>query len=394
MPDHSRPKEKVGLAIALIAIIIFAGIASYNYWKYKHLKAEKAQRSEIIPVEIAPAQLRSLKQVLELTGDIRPFMEVYVHPKIPGRVIEKIFVERGNSVKKGTLIATLEKDTIKAQIQEARARLASAKARLNEVEANLNLIQKDRHRLENLFRKNAVSRQKLDQVNAKYEALLATKRLALAQIESAKASVRVLQIMLKDHDICSPIAGHVSARYMDAGNMSDTRKPIVRISMENSLKIVTTVTEKDYPLIKKGMEAEIRVDAFPHRVFKGMLSVINPTLDPATRTGEIEIQVDNKDLTLHAGMFAHVRLSVGEREALVIPRDGLNRLPGTGSYYVYLVKHGKALLKNIQIGEIQGNYAEVTDGLKEGDLVIVKGQNRVRDGSLIKVIKEHVGEEK
>ncbi|MBW2000584.1 MAG: efflux RND transporter periplasmic adaptor subunit, partial [Deltaproteobacteria bacterium] len=124
---------------------------------------------------------------------------------------------------------------------------------------------------------------------------------------------------------------------------------------------------------------------FPGKVFKGEISVINPTLDPATRTGQIEIHIPNKDLTLRSGMFAHIRLALGEKQALVIPKDGLNRLPGTGSYFAYVVEDGKAVMKNIKIGMIQGTYVEVTEGLKEGEQVVVKGQNRLKDGTRVRV---------
>ena len=392
MPS-SKSKGKVGLLIALVIIIVFGAITFFNYWRFRNIKAEKVERSEIVPVETAVVQMMALKNILKLTGDIRPLKEVYVTPKIPGKIIEKIFVEKGDGVRKGDLIATLEKDTIKAQIEQAKTQLASARARLKEVEANLVLVRKDRQRLENLFKKKAISQQKLDQVRAKYTAMLASKQLAQSQIETARASLHLLEILLKDHEVRSPIAGHVSARYVDAGNMSNTSKPIVRISREDVVKIVTTVTEKDYPLIKKGMNAQVFVDAFPGKSFEGTVTVVNPTLDPGTRSAQIEIRIHNKALALRSGMFAHILLSLGQRQALVVPREALNRLPGTGSYYVFCAEGGKAVLKNISVGEIQGNYAEVTEGLKEGEGVIIRGQNRVKDGSPIKVVTQWQGAE-
>jgi len=167
--------------------------------------------------------------------------------------------------------------------------------------------------------------------------------------------------------------------------MSDTKKPIIRISSEERLKIVTSVTEKDFPHVKKGMKMEIMVDAFPGRVFNGTVSIINPTLDPATRTGEIEIHIPNKDLRLHSGMFAHIRLYLGERKGMVILSDALINVPGTGNYYVYVVENACAVQKNIKTGISQGEYTEVVSGLKAGEQVVVKGQNRLRDGVAVVV---------
>jgi multidrug efflux pump subunit AcrA (membrane-fusion protein) len=84
-------------------------------------------------------------------------------------------------------------------------------------------------------------------------------------------------------------------------------------------------------------------------------------------------------------MFAHVRLYFGKKQALVISRDALNKVPGTGNYYVYVIKEQKACLRNIQIGLKQGNRVQVLSGLHEGEQIVVKGQNRLKDGMLVEV---------
>ena len=233
----------------------------------------------------------------------------------------------------------------------------------------------------------------MDQIDARFEAAQASRNLAMAQIEKAKSSLNLLDIVLKDHDVRAPISGYISARYMDAGAMSDTKKPLVRISDESVIKVVTMVTEQDFPHIRKGMEAEVRVDAFPGKVFRGSVSIINPTLDPATRTGWIEIRVPNEKFLLRSGMYSSLRLHLGKRRALVISKDGLNRLPGTGSFYCFVVRDNRAVLKNIVVGQMQGALAEVKQGLKEGDEVVIKGKNRLRDGTRVEAQESGVGKE-
>jgi len=385
MRNNATSKRKTGFVIALMSIFIFSGFALHNYWKFKARQKEETKREEIVPVEVASSEKRHLDWTLEQTGDIRSLQEVDVYPKVPGRIIEKILVEKGDLVRKGDLVAVLEDRTIRAQLKEAEAALESAKANLDQVKANLVVIQKDRARLQDLVQGHAISQQKMDRIDAQYEATLAGKKLAIAQIERAEATLQRLKILYEDHRIYAPIGGYVSSRYVDQGAMSNLKKPITRISSKETVKIVTMVTEQDYPDIKKGMEADVRVDSFPGRVFKGFIAVINPTLDPATRTGELEIHVPNKDQTLRSGMFAHIRLLLGEREATVISKDALNRLPGTGNFYVYVVENNKAAMKNIRIGLIQGNYAEIKEGLDVGEQVVVKGQNRLKDGMLVKV---------
>ena len=101
--------------------------------------------------------------------------------------------------------------------------------------------------------------------------------------------------------------------------------------------------------------------------------------------------VPNKDKLLRSGMFAHVRLYLGGKSTLVVNRDALNKLPGTGNYYVYVVQKDKAVLKNVETGFTQGNYVEVTNGLTEGEKVVVKGQNRLKDGVPVVVVNRVTG---
>ncbi|MDQ0285297.1 HlyD family secretion protein [Desulfofundulus luciae] len=385
LEDKVALKSKTGIITAFILILLFVGFAAFNYVRHSEKEKITVNKTETVPVQVAEARLTNLQRVLELTGEIKPAAVVDVHPKIGGEIIEKIYVETGDYVKKGDLIAVLEDDIIKAQLEEATAGLAAAEAGLRQSEANLELLEKDRLRVENLYQANAVSKQELDHINAQYRAAVESKKLAGAQVEKAKAVLNQLQVLYREYSIYAPISGFVAARYVEQGNRTDTAKPVIRISREDELKIVCSITEKDFPHLKKGIEAEVTVDAFPGKVFKGVVSVISPTIDPATRTAGIEIHIPNKEYKLRSGMFAHIKLYLGERKALAVPTESLNKMPGTGSYFVYIVKDNKAILKNVKTGISQGNITEITDGLTEKDLVVTRGQNRLYDGARVSI---------
>lgn len=385
MENRVALKGKTGIIIAFILILLFAGFIAYNYVRHSQEKKDTVHETETIPVQVAEARSMNLQRVLEQTGEIKPAAVVNVYPKIPGKIIEKLCVETGDYVKKGDLIAGLEEDAIEAQLEEATAGLAAAEAGLKQSEANLELLEKDRLRVESLYKENAASKQELDQINAQYKTAVEAKELAKAQVEQAKAALNQLQILYREHKIYAPISGFVAKRYVEQGDLTDKAQPVVRISREDELKIVCSVTEKDFPHLKKGMKAEITVDAFPGKVFEGVVSIISPTIDPDTRTAEIEIHIPNRELKLRSGMFAHLKLYLGERKALAVPADCLNRLPGTGNYYVYIVKDSKAVLKNVKTGISQDNYTEITDGLTEKDLVVTRGQNRLYDGARVSI---------
>jgi len=285
--------------------------------------------------------------------------------------LDKILVEKGDWVEKGQLVAVLEKDTIKAQLNRARAELEVA-------QANQEVLQKDYQRIKNLFQKHAVPRQQLDHIQAELKA-------AKARLKQARAVLKELQILYRNHNIYAPCKGVVAARYVDPGNLSDIERPILRISNEKILKVETSIPEKDFPYVHKGMEVTFHTDAYPEKTFSGQVAIVYPTLNPKSRTASIEIHIPNNDLILRSGMFAHVRLYFGKKQALVITRDALNKVPGTGNYYVYVIKGQKACLRNIQIGLKQGNRVQVLSGLHEREQIVVKGQNRLKHGMLVEV---------
>lgn len=411
-------KNKTGLIIAFILILLIVGFATFNYVRHSEKKEVTVNQTETIPVQVAEARLTNLQRVLELAGEIKPAAAVNVYPKIGGEIIEKIDAETGDNIKKGDLLAVLKDETIKAQLEEAVAGLAAAEAGLKQSEANLQaasanlksskanleLTKKEQHRVESLYQADAISEQELDRINtqsevaeaqynaaeAQQKAALETKNLAITQIDRAKAALKQLQIVHGEYKIYAPISGFVAARYMEQGDRSNPTQPVIRISQEDELKIACSVTEKDFPHLKKGMKAEITVDAFPEKVFKGVVAVISPTIDPATRTAGIEIHIPNEKYELRSGMFARIKLYLGERKALAVPIESLNKMPGTGSYYVYIVKDSKATLKNVKTGLTQGDFTEITDGLTEKNLVVTRGQNRLYDGARVSIKEREV----
>ena len=370
--------------IIIIALVLIFGL---NVMRASLKTMEKEISYELIPVRVDASKTMEIDQVLELTGNIRPWLEVEVSYKIPGKTIEDIFVETGDFIRAGEKIAVLEKESIQAKLDQARAAMELARAGAKQADTNYQMLVKDKNRLENLYKEKAVSRQKLDHMEAQVKTADETKNLAQAQINQAQATLNELNVAYQDHTLTAPISGYISKRYVDKGAMSLPGAPVVRISNEDVLKIVASVTEKDFMAIKKGMSVEISVDAFPDETIKGSVTIVSPTINPQSRTGEIEIHIDNADRLLRAGMFARVNLYLGKRPATVISRDAVLKIPGTGGHFVYVAEKGKAVQKNIETGIAQGHFIEVTTGIAPGEQIIVTGQNRIRDGVEIAVEK-------
>ncbi|MBI9085839.1 MAG: efflux RND transporter periplasmic adaptor subunit [Desulfobacterales bacterium] len=384
--ENREPKTgKLGLVLAAVAIAAFVAFTGVNVYKARTLKMTSEEGEKRVPVTATRARRQSFERILDLTGEIRPWNDLVVLPKIPGQVIEAILPHKGDRLKKGDLVAVLDDRAVRARIAEAEAGLEAARAGFHQAEAGLKVLEKDRMRLEALYGEKAVARQRLDHLVGQVEAAEDARRLAQARIGQAEAVVRQLRIALDDHRVVAPEDGTVIARYLDPGAISTPATPILRLADETRMKIVTFVTEKDFPFVALGMAAEIRVDAYPDRVFADRVAIVNPAFSPATRSNDIEIHMDNAEGYLRTGMFARVRLYLGKKQVTAVDREALIRMPGTGSDFLFEVVDGRAVLRNVQKGGSFDRFVEILDGIVPGAEVVVSGHGTLRDGDALLV---------
>jgi RND family efflux transporter MFP subunit len=194
---------------------------------------------------------------------------------------------------------------------------------------------------------------------------------------------------LKDTKIVAPFQGEISRKYVDAGafvSPSSPPTPLVSLVHTETLKVIANVLEKDIPLLKAGMKAKVRVESYPGKVFEGRVEKINSALDLSTRTLQAEIYIPNSDRSLKPGMFANVELALLEKpQTLVIPREAV--IAAGSEMSVFVVEGKQAVRRSITIGYEQDQSVEVLKGLNEGDQVIIKGQQLIKDGSAIRIVE-------
>ncbi len=182
----------------------------------------------------------------------------------------------------------------------------------------------------------------------------------------------------------SPLTGIIGRTYVDKGTSVTPQTPIALVVDMDKVKIDIDITEENIPKIVLGQEAEVTLQAYPGEKFTGVVSKISPVLDLDTRTAPIEIVIPNPDHRLKSGMFARVQLIMEEHKNVpVIIKEAIM---GRGNdIYVYLIKESKAYQKDVRLGIRQGAYYEVTDGLQDGDLVVVMGQQKLYNGVAVMV---------
>lgn len=366
-PEQGKSGRGGIRTLVFLIILGLAGLTGWNLFQYFQTSDQEQAGTEPLPVRLAQVRQGQVDVVLDQSAEVMPRAAVLVVPKIKGQQILNILVERGDAVDAGQVLARLDTETYLAKRAEVLAARAAA-------EAKLEVLDKDLKRLKVLEASGSAPRQQLDHT-------LAEQRAARALRDQAQAQLGSLDIMLRDHIIRAPISGVIASRFVDAGSLSDDKQPMFRVCDESRVKVVTTVGERDFPLARLGLIARVRVDSYPGRDFSGKVEVISPVIDPATRSAEMEIYLDNEDRRLRSGMFARVHLVLGRRPALLVPRTAVQRMPGTGTRFVFLAVDGQAKLVNVETGAIRGDDLEITDGLTAGQTVVSRGAGRLSDGA-------------
>lgn len=342
--------------VLILIVAIFAGLIVFRGYQQKQVKSALPEE-EIARVETVSLREMDLAEVVEFTASIMPEEQSAVVPKVPGRTVLEVFVSEGDRVRKGQPLASLDTSLIRQQLDEARTFFETAAA--------------DHERYQSLYEDEVVSRQAADQARARYM--------------QARSAYEQARIMSSYHTITAPTDGIVARRSIDPGDTA-AQGPAFLIFRQDRVKAVGAVPERQFPDIGIGDRVILSVDAIPEREFEAVVSNISPVIDPATRTGKVEVTLPSEG-TILPGMFARARIASGERKAMVLPREAVSRLAGTGETVCYVAEEGQAVLRIIVTGLEQGGFVEVNEGLEPGEEVITTRSRNVRDGTRIEVYR-------
>jgi len=411
--------------VLLSIVIMLAGLALYRGWGFtqKRTGTQRAARMEV-PVQITPVVRKPLTYSIKVTGDVLPLMQVDLLPKVSG-YLERIDVHIGDIVKQGQVIAQIDRTDFLQKVREIEAKVAQARAQLSELETGTRTeelrqaeeavkqaqsrfenAKMQRERIEALYKREVISKKERDIADMDFtvaEAQLASSQQNLKLLregarqevrEGSQAKLREMEAILEQErtrlqnaKIVAPFRGEISRKYVDAGALVSASTPLVSLVHTETLKIVANVLEKDIPLLRAGMNAKIRTESYPERVFEGRVEKVNSALDLPTRTLQVEIYISNLDRLLKPGMFSNVEVVLLTMpQTLLTPREAI--LEAGNEMFVFVAKGNKALRKSITIGYEQERMVEVLQGLNEGDQVVVRGQQLIREGSAIRVVEE------
>lgn len=337
-----------------LIILLFLSAIVFNGCSKKEDNTQKGSET-VIPVEVSVVKESNIQRVIELVGTLAAWKEANLGANTTGR-IEKIFVEEGSLVRAGDLLFQMD-DT----------QLAQAKIQYE-------IARDDFNRLKPLYEQGSVSRQQYDKIKAAFE-----------------TSEYSYNLILANTQFKAPFSGTVTAKKMNDGEIfmlapgGSSAPSIVTLMQLNPLKLKVSISEIYFKNIKSGQKANIEADAFPGSVYEGTVSKINPTINPATRTFDVEIKLNNNETKIRPGMYVKAKLFIGGQTVISIPRSAALRQPGSNSYFGFVIEKDIAKRVSLQIGEEFDDLVEIRSGLKVGDLIVTTGQTMLKDGSRVKI---------
>jgi membrane fusion protein, multidrug efflux system len=281
------------------------------------------------------------------------------------------------------VLAKVEDREIVEQVRAAEASQEVAKATIRQREADLNVAKLNFDRSKNLFDRQLLAKQALDDAESRHLAAVAQLDLSTAQLSANAARLEELKINLQHTSVTSPVDGFVASRTVDPGAMVNTNTSIASVVDISRLRLVVNVVERDLRMVSPGDVADVEVDAYPGEKFTGKIARVAPVLDPATRTAAMEVEIPNNDNKLKPGMYARINLTVEDRKnTLVVPKGAVIDFESKRGVWMPNAEN-RAQFVPVTLGIEGPDQIEVLSGLKDGDKFVTTGAAAVRNNDVL-----------
>ena len=368
------------------------------------------EETDLIPIQVRTPAIVERQDSVTASGSVEGSETTDVSFQVSGKVA-RVWVEEGQHVSRGQLLAEVEPtdyrnalDAANAQKQVAEALAQKAGAGLRKQEVEEARIVRDRWedeytRMQFLVERKSLPPNDFQKIEAAYKSAreryemaaegtrLEDRNAAMAQVLAAKAQASEESKRLGDTRLLAPIAGNISMRRVDPGQTVAAGTPIISIVNLNPAKVRVGVPEAEIGKVTQGASAEVLLPSLGGRCFKGQVEIIGVSAEAASRTYAVKIVVPNPGPVLLAGMVAEARIFGSSKErALTIPGEAIVRDPqGATNVYVYNPGPGRVYARRIEVGPPVGDEVEIRSGLRGEEQVVVGGQQKLREGTLVQI---------
>jgi len=368
---------------ALLAVIL-TGLTCGLVYPTGGARAEDA--ATVVVGRPEPAAGREV----ELPGSFEPYERALLYAKVTGYV-GRVRVDIGDRVAQGTVLVELDVPEMKPELGRAKAGVVAAQAVLQKARAQAEQQRITHQRLSRLQASEplAVTQQDVDMAAADLQVAEATVQSAQAEISVARAEIKKLEALMAYAVIRAPFDGVVAQRLVDRGALvvsgADGGDPVLEVAREDRLRLVLAVPESIVPQTRAGVLAEITVDALPGRTFGGTVSRCAGSLTQDTRTMRAEIDMHDHGGLLRPGMYATVRLQLGDTDEQLSLPTSLIHHDGDGRAFVWTVRDGTVAKTLVEIARDDGALAVIRAGLRPEAVVVLEGPADLHEGQSVSI---------
>ena len=335
-------------------------------------RAEEAPAQEIRPVRVMKIESRNTAGIVALTGTVQAQSEINQSFRIDGRLIERT-VEIGDNVKPGQLIARLDPQNEESALLSARAQLAGAQAQLVEARSNF-------ARMSELVVEDAVSRAQFDQSKALAQS-------AEAQVQAVQGQLNLAQNRLSYTRLFSDVAGVVTARGPEAGEVVSAGRMIIQVAREGSRDAVFDVPAAVKDNAPRNPDIEVSLTSDPKVVAAGKVREVSPRADPVTGTFAVRVRLINPPPTMRLGSTVTARMRLNAATGIEVPASALVRAEGKTAVWVVDPKALTVSLRTIAVQASDAANVQVASGLNPGDVIVTAGVQALRPGQKVRLLE-------
>ncbi|MEA1886606.1 MAG: efflux RND transporter periplasmic adaptor subunit [Bacteroidota bacterium] len=332
--------------------LTFITVAAATVMTACNQSTDSRQQPKNVPpplVEVQTATESTITSYLDITGTVQANIFTDVKSPVNG-ILESLHARENQWVEKGGIIAVINPDNRLALIADNQLQIEKLEQQLK------------------------------DNINSSVHDSLSQ------ELEKAKANLEYAKDIYQTIPVICPMDGMVIRRWVKTGSQVDTRGKIITVSDMSSLVIKSEVNEKYLTAIKKGRKLEIVLSAYPGDTLTGIISLVYPVVDPATRSIRFDIRIQESSKQIFEGMMASVKIPVDTKEDVIaVPEKAVLVSTGNQPFIYVLGKDSLVHHRNVETGIRSENRLEISSGLEEGEKIIVKGQEMLQEGIKVKV---------
>jgi RND family efflux transporter MFP subunit len=344
----------------------------------------QAEQEKAVAVEVVKPREGNISQSITLSGRLEPKSSVTVIPEIQGLAkVKDLRVKLGDLVNEGDILFTLDRENTEDQIENIRLSYETALKNYEKAKESYENAQINLARMEQLYSEGAISQQQLEQ--AQLAASSIQMEALESQLDQARFSYENSLKQLEKSVVKAPISGYISLINIEENGMASPQPSLI-ITDISELEVEILIAEGMINKIKSGQEIEMEIPAVGSEIIKGTVQTLNPVPDPVTQLYKGKIALKNSDQIYRPGMFAKIYVNTDEKNDVLII-NSIAVIEEENQKFVYTVEKDSAVRKEVEIGMDNGEIVEILGGLSKEDRVVVKGQDFIKDGSKVKVVR-------